>query len=243
MAAVTDSAPGVPVAGALGPMQAGGAGRQLGPYWRRKLGLTLPNERTGAQLQRLNIIRRAMGLPPAGGKVGDSLVGEGAGPGGNPAGQLSYPAAAQAHALVSDSQGAGPGGNPAGQPDAQAQWRSILQTNLAGVRPDTAPYPGAVGHEQPHTGLNQAVLGETLGQRQIQQQTLGVEQVDPGFDHGPVDPRDLILRRMARLAPVQASTSRAGLQQHVARLMQQQGRKTILPGRKPLLTAGRHLPY
>lgn len=43
-----------------------GGGRS-GPYWRRQMGTTLPGERTGAQLQLINLARQRLGLPPIGG--------------------------------------------------------------------------------------------------------------------------------------------------------------------------------
>lgn len=42
-------------------------GGRRGPYWRRQLGLTLPGERTGAELAAINALRLQAGLPPLGG--------------------------------------------------------------------------------------------------------------------------------------------------------------------------------
>src|SRR3954464_11551944 len=47
-----------------------GGGGRTGPYWRRKLGMTHPGEFTGAQLQRINMLRQALGQAPVGGRVG-----------------------------------------------------------------------------------------------------------------------------------------------------------------------------
>lgn len=49
---------------------AGGGGGHTGPYWRRQLGTTLPNEYTAAQLRIINGLRHKQGLEPVGGAVG-----------------------------------------------------------------------------------------------------------------------------------------------------------------------------
>ena len=46
---------------------AGGGGGRTGPYWRRQLGTTLPNERTAAQLRLINALHKRMGQPLEGG--------------------------------------------------------------------------------------------------------------------------------------------------------------------------------
>lgn len=51
---------------------AGGGGGRTGPYWRRQLGITLPGERTGAELSIINQLRAKQGLPPEGGLIGDN---------------------------------------------------------------------------------------------------------------------------------------------------------------------------
>lgn len=51
---------------------AGGGGGRTGPYWRRQLGMTLPGERTGAQLALINQLRAKQGLPGLGGPVGEN---------------------------------------------------------------------------------------------------------------------------------------------------------------------------
>lgn len=50
----------------------GAGGGRMGPYWRRKLGLTLPGERTQEQLSLINRLRAKAGQDPLGGPVGDN---------------------------------------------------------------------------------------------------------------------------------------------------------------------------
>src|SRR6266550_3650304 len=197
---------------------AAAAGRKLGPYWRRKTGTTLPGERAGQQLQRLNILRKAMGLPLVGGAVGDADTGEGAGPGGAVAGAPGMPgflAAAQARSMAPvPEEGAGPGGNVAGAADPAAQWRQVLSTLHAEANPGHPFNPGG-----PNEG----------------------EQVDPGFNLGGINQggvRGMILQRLQGLAPQRAATSRQALQHHVMQLMQKQGKRAILPHRQPLGSQG-----
>ena len=48
---------------------AGGGGGRTGPYWRRQLGITLPNERTAGQLRLINALHKRMGQPLEGGPM------------------------------------------------------------------------------------------------------------------------------------------------------------------------------
>jgi hypothetical protein len=191
------------------PMGAAASGRKLGPYWRRKLGMTNPGEMTGQQLQRINLIRRAQGLPPVGGAVG-----------------FDTPQAA--------TEGAGPGGNPAG-----------AAPPLPGFRPQVPE----VGQEPMHLhDQYRQILAAAHGQVNPGGMEQGQEeQVDPGFNHGDIggggvaNLRDLLLKRLTGAAP--QLTSRAALQHARGRVVGRQGARPILPPRKALPAAGRHLPY
>jgi len=56
-------------------------GGRTGPYWRRQLGITGPNERTGAQLRMINLARMRLGLEPEGGPARRRAVPAGGTPG------------------------------------------------------------------------------------------------------------------------------------------------------------------
>lgn len=216
------------------PMGAAASGRKLGPYWRRRLGMTNPGEMTGAQLQRINLIRRAQGLQPVGGRVGfdtPQAATEGAGPGGNPAGAASP---LQLPRLPDvGAEGAGPGGNPAGAAgpnDLVGQYRQILDA-VHGLNPG-GPMRGAGG----------MTSGDTF--RPVEGESQIDEAVDPGFMHarggsgGVANLRDMLLRRLTGAAP--PLTSAAALRR-VA--VGRRGARPILPPRKALPAAGRKLPY